>query len=248
MGDSAIEITIRPIPGFAEPVSCLTHLIGAAVFLVLGIMLVRRGHGHWGRVTTLGVFAFGCVFLLSISGAYHLLSPGPAREVLRRLDHAAIFTLIASTITAVHALLFTGPWRWGMILAIWVMAATAITLKTIFFHSVPEWLSLSMYIGMGWIGLVSGAKLYRRLGLAPLALLFYGGLAYTIGAVLEYLGWPTVIYRAVGPHELFHLAVLAGIFFHWRFIYNYADGKVNDRSLPVPIERLPSGEDGMFGV
>jgi channel protein (hemolysin III family) len=231
--DERGELTIYSIPGFAEPVSCFTHLVGAGVFLILGILLLRRGRGHRGRVTALGVFAFGCIFLLGISGTYHLLFPGTAREVLRRLDHAAIFTLIASTFTAVHAILFIGPWRWGMILAIWTMAAIGITLKTVFFRSVPEWLSLSLYIGMGWIGLVSGWKLYHRLGAAPLLLLLYGGLAYTAGAILEYLKWPVLMPGVVASHELFHVAVLAGIFFHWRFIYEFADGRIVDLSMPV---------------
>jgi channel protein (hemolysin III family) len=238
VSDERTHIAIHPIPGFFEPVSCWTHLIGAVVFVALGVMLIRRGHGHRGRMTALGVFALGSVFLLSISGTYHLLSPGPGREVLRRLDHAAIFALIASTFTAIHAVLFVGPWRWGMIVAIWTMAITGITFKTLFFHSVPEWLSLSMYIGMGWIGLVSGLKLLHRLGFAPLRLLLYGGLAYTIGAVLEYLKRPILLEGIVGPHELFHVAVLVGIFFHWRFIYAFADGKMLDLSLPVRV--IPS--------
>lgn len=219
-----VPIAIYPIPGFSEPVSCFTHLIGAGVFLVLGIVLLRRGRGHRGRMIALGVFAFACVFLLSISGTYHMLSPGSAgREVLRRLDHAAIFTLIAGSFTAVHALLFRGPWRWGMIAAIWTLAITAITFKTLFFHGVPEWLSLAMYLGMGWIGLLSGVKLHRRFGFRFVRPLLWGALAYTFGAVLEYLRWPVPIPGVVGPHELFHLAVLAGVFFHWRFIHSFTD-------------------------
>lgn len=241
-----VEATIRSIPGFAEPVSCLTHLVGAVVFLVLGFVLLRRGHGHWGRTAGLGAFAFGCVFLLSMSGVYHMLPPdGTAKEVMRRLDHAAIFVLIAGTFTAIHAILFVGPWRWGMILVIWTLAATAITLKTVFFHSVPEWLSLSMYLGMGWIGLVSGLKLHGRFGLAFVRLMLYGGLAYSAGAILEFLKWPVPIKGVLGSHELFHLAVLAGLLFHWRFIYTFADGRVMDLSMPVRIpESKPKTANG----
>lgn len=231
-------MTVNPIPGFAEPVSCWTHLLGAGVFLVLGIALLRRGRGHWGRLAALAIFAFACILLLAISGTYHLLPPGgAAREVLRRLDHAAIFTLIAGTFTAVHAILFCGPWRWGMIAAIWSMAAAAITIKTIFFHNIPEWLSLTLYLGMGWVGLLSGGVLYRRFGGRFVKLLVYGGLAYTLGAVLEYARKPVLIPGVFGPHELFHIAVLAGIFFHWRFIYAFAGG------APACRPRVPSGEE-----
>ena len=89
------------------------------------------------------VFAFSCVLLLSISGVYHLLSPGGSgRYVLHRLDHAAIFILIAGSFTPVHAILFRGPWRWGMLAGVWTMAITGLTLKTVYFTSIPEWFGL----------------------------------------------------------------------------------------------------------
>jgi channel protein (hemolysin III family) len=71
------------IPGFAEPVNSFTHLVGAGVFAVLSVFLLRRAWGSGERVVFVGVFAFSCVFVLSMSGVYHLLSFGSAaREVL----------------------------------------------------------------------------------------------------------------------------------------------------------------------
>lgn len=193
------------------------------MFLALGIALVRRASGHWSDVAALAVFAFGGVFLLSTSGVYHLLSPGSAgRAVLQRLDHAAIFFMIAGTFCAVQALLFRGAWRWGVIIVLWVTTATAITLKTIFFTDVPESLSLAMYLGLGWIGAVSGWRIYRRHGWTFVRPLVYGACAYSLGAVLEYLRQPELIPGVVGPHELFHVAVLAGLAWHWRFLYDLA--------------------------
>jgi channel protein (hemolysin III family) len=193
------------------------------VFLVLGVALVRRARGHWGEIAALAVFAFAGVFLLSMSGVYHLLSPhGAGRVVLQRLDHAAIFFMIAGTMTAVQALLFRGVWQWGVIIVLWVTTATAITLKTIFFADVPESLSLAMYLGLGWIGAVSGWRIHRRFGWAFIRPLVYGALAYSVGAVLEYMRQPVLIPGVVGPHELFHVAVLAGLGWHWRFLYDLA--------------------------
>src|SRR5207237_1413813 len=74
--------------------------------------LLRHGRGHPGRLFCLGVFAFATVLQLSMSGVYHLLGEGAGRVVLQRLDHAAIFVLIAGTNTPLYGVLFRGPDRW----------------------------------------------------------------------------------------------------------------------------------------
>ena len=219
---------LTPIPGFSDPFSSLSHLLGAAIFLALGFLLVRRGSGNVPRMISLAVFVFGAVLLLSISGTYHLLDPnGSARVVMRVLDHAAIFVLIACTFTPVHVILFRGVGRWGSLLLIWGFAVVAITCKSIYFYTMPEWLGLSLYLGMGWIGLASGFALYRQYGFAFVAPVLWGGLAYSIGAVLDHLKWPEPIPGAVRSHEVFHIAVHIGLAFHWSFIYSIADGRLS---------------------
>jgi channel protein (hemolysin III family) len=213
------ESGVYPIPGFHDPVSSLTHLVGAAVFAVLSVHLLWRGRGSALRLAALGVFAFSCVFLLSMSGVYHLLTSGGAgRMVLQRLDHAAIFVLIAGTFTPVAVLLFHGPARWGMLVLTWATAITAITLKTIFFEDVSQWQGIVLYLGLSWLGATAGFVLWREYGTAFILPLLWGGLAYTAGAILELAQWPTLIPGVVGPHELFHVFVLAGAGFHWSFI------------------------------
>ena len=225
---------VYSIPGFSEPVSSLTHLLSAGVFAILGFFLMRRGRGRISRIIALGVFVVTVVFLLSMSGVFHLLSPeGASRAVLQRLDHAAIFTLIAGSFTPLHALLFKGFWRWGVLLGIWIMAAAAITLKVVFFNQIPEWLSLSLYLGFGWIGLASGIAVARRFGFAFVKPLLLSALAYTVGALFDFLRWPVLIPGVLGPHELFHLAVLAGIGFHYRFLFAILDR--SDSAKPARV-------------
>ena len=223
----AVEVSVplaRPIPGFSEPVSSLTHLIACGVFAVLSYFLVRKGGGHRGRVAALALYAFSTVLLLSVSGAYHLLEPGSAgRAVLQRLDHAAIFALIAGTFTAAHGILFRGPWRWGMIALVWTLAATGITLKTIYFDDFPEWLGLVFYLGLGWVGVVSGFQVWRVHGWRVFQPLLWGGVAYSVGAVFDFLQRPVLIPGVVGPHEVFHVAVIVGVAFHWSFVFRFAD-------------------------
>jgi channel protein (hemolysin III family) len=182
------------------------------------------------------VFVFSNVFLFSMSGVYHLLTPGSGgRAVLERLDHGAIFVLIVGTFTAIQGILYRGIERWAPLLLIWAAAITGITLKTIFFVDVPEWLGLTLYLGLGWIQAISAGVLWYRYGGAFLKPVLAGALAYTIGGLLEYLGWPTFRPGVIGPHELFHVAVLVGAAFFWAFVYRIADG-----SMPVPAGKTPS--------
>jgi channel protein (hemolysin III family) len=214
------------IPGFSDPVSSLTHLAAAVVFAILSVNLITRGRGDARRVASLAVFAFSAVLLLSLSGVYHLLSPGTAqRSVLMRLDHAAIFLLIAGSFTPVHVILLRDLWHWHLLAWIWVAAIAGLVLKTVYFDATPQWLGLLMYLGLGWLGLISTIALARRFGVRFVLLLVWGALAYTIGALVDHLRWPVLVPGVVGPHELFHLAVLAGISFHWAFIRRIAGWK-----------------------
>ncbi len=235
MSGSVDKGLLRPmdtyaIPGFAEPISSLTHLLSAGVFAVVGVFLLRRGRGDAARLFVLGVFVVCCVFLLSMSGVYHLLdSRGAAHRVLQRLDHAAIFAVIAGSFTPIHWILFTGWGRWGVLLLIWSLAITGITLKAIFFESIPEAVGLASYLGLGWIGLASGLALGRRYGFGLIRPLVYSGLSYTAGGLLEFLRWPVLIPGVLGPHEFLHIGVIAGIGFHFRLLFG-----VLDRVVPAP--------------
>jgi channel protein (hemolysin III family) len=221
---AAIVPPAHPIPGFSEPVCSLTHLVACGVFAVLSYFLIKKGKGHGGRIAALAVYAFSTVLLLSVSGVYHLLEPGSSgRAVLQRLDHAAIFALIAGTFTAAHGILFRGPWRWGMIALVWTLAIAGITLKTIFFEGFPEWLGLIFYLGLGWIGIVSGIKVWRVHGWLVFQPLLWGGVAYSVGAVFDFVQRPVLVPGVVGPHEVFHVAVIAGVAYHWWFVYRFAD-------------------------
>ncbi len=230
------------IPGFSDPVSSLSHLFGAGVFAVLGVLLVHRGRGHGGRMAALGVFAFASVFLMSMSGVYHLLDPGGGgRAVLQRLDHSAIFLLIAATFTPVHAILFRGLLRGVPLFLIWLAGVFGITLKTIFFTDVPEFLGLVLYLGMGWLGLFSGSLVLWYHGWALVRPCLWGAFAYTAGAILEFLRWPVFVPGVVGAHELFHLAVLAGVGFHWYFVWTFADYPVAGAGRGTSVPPLAGG-------
>jgi len=225
------DMPVISIPGFSDPMSALTHLLGAGVFAIMGIVLVRKGRradepGWNWRMTALAVFVFAAVVQLGVSGAYHLLQPNLApRLALQRIDHAAVFVLIAATFVPVHVILFKGWRRWLILLILVSLAAIGTTLKFLYFNELPELFGLTFYIAMGWVGAYSGYALYRRYGWRFIRPLVWGGIAYTLGAVTEFLRQPVLLAGVVGPHELFHLAVLAGLGFHFRFAFSFAGRK-----------------------
>ncbi len=219
---------IISIPGFSEPFSSISHLLAATLFSFVGLVLLLRSRGHHGRFYSIGIFIFTVVLLLSMSGIFHLLEPGgEPRSILRRLDHAAIFTLIAGTFTPIHVMLFSGWRRWSVLLVIWLLAIAGISVKTIYFSVLPEWLGLTFYLSMGWVGALSAMLIFHLHGGRYLVPLIAGAVAYSVGAILDFLRMPTLVEGVVGPHELFHVFVVFGIGFHWLLIARIAEDHRN---------------------
>jgi channel protein (hemolysin III family) len=223
-----------------EPCSSLSHFFGAALFLLLGLLLVYRGRGERLRVGLLLVYSFTSVFLLAMSGSYHMLARGlAARSVLERLDHAAIFLFIAGTCTPAYGLLFTGRVRWCLLGVTWTAAAAAVALKVTLFTSVPEWLGLSFYLGFGWMAAVVAVHFARRFGFNFVRPLLWGGLAYSAGAAMDFFGWPVLIPGFVHAHELFHVVVLGAALCHWVFVWQFAAGEVRPLRWRSALNRSP---------
>ena len=241
------------IPGFSDPFSSLSHLLGAALFTVFGVLLLRRGRGDTLRLASLAILCFGTVCLLSSSGVTHLLSRGGvAHAVMRRIDHAAIFALIACSFTPIHVILFRGRQRWIVLTVVWLVAIVGITLKTVYFDAIPPAAGTAIYIGMGWIGLASWLGVVRHFGFRFALPIMWGGVAYTIGGVLDSLKWPVLVIGVVQWHEVFHVAVLIGLGCHWAFIYSIADRPLPQATRlgvsPPHLSRNPSVGIGLSGV
>ena len=208
------------ISGFCDPIASWTHLAGAAIAaLGMLVMYARARSRGLLRGASSVLFAGAVVFTLLMSGIYHALDAHAGRAVMRRADHAAIWVLIAATFTPMIVHHFGGLRRAAFVTVVWVMSVLGIVLKTLYFESIPYWLGLSLYLSLGWFGVVIGVSVMQRFGFARVLPALAGGLVYTGGAALDLLRWPVLIPGYVGPHEVFHLLVLVAVSIHWGFIH-----------------------------
>jgi hemolysin III len=206
-----------------EPVNGLTHLAGALLASVgLIVLLVRAaGEGRADQLVAFGIFGFSLIALYTASALYHLLplsAAGVAR--LRRLDHMTIFLLIAGTYTPFCLLALDGGWRVGLLCLIWALALCGILLKLLWMGA-PRWLSVALYLGMGWVALVAAPALFRAVPTGGMAWVLAGALAYSAGALIYGLKRPNLVPRVFGFHELWHLLVMAGSACHFWAVLGY---------------------------
>jgi channel protein (hemolysin III family) len=231
---------LRAIPGFCQPVSSLSHLAAAGVALAGGLPLVRLARRSRQGVFAVAVYVACVVATLAISGVYHSLQVGcTARAVMQRIDYFAIWLLIAGTFTAIHGTMFSGVWRTGVLKFIWSYVAVAMVLQAIWFPVFSGVPGLVLYLGLGWVGIFSVFKLGRRLGFGAVRPLWFAGVVFSAGAILEATGHPVLIHRWVGPHEIFHAAVIVGVSLHWFFIRRLLTSHVPIMPLPEILPASP---------
>ena len=227
--------------GACQPFSSFSHLIGAAVALGAAGPLLRRARGTRSRVASIAVYALSVIVTLTISGLYHRQARDcAARMIMQRIDYYAIWLLIAGTFTAVHGVMFRGIWRWGMLSVIWSYALMGVILQSLYFEVFSGTVGLVLYLGFGWIGALSIFRIGRQIGFRAARYMWYAGIVYSVGAVLEATGHPILIDRWIGPHEVFHIAVIIGIGLHWAFIRTLLiehapPVAVEVHAVPVPV-------------
>ncbi len=198
-----------PWLGLSDPIAALTHLGAAALAGGAIVRLWTRSTGNPARRISVLVFGASMLVLFLASGTYHAAFE-PWKTALRRVDHAAIYVLIAGTFTPVVAHATVGRLRTGVLVIVWAIAACGIVVKLAFFGIVPESLDTILYLAMGWLGLVPAYPIVRARRFDLALRLALGGVAYTLGALCELLRWPVIVPGVFGFHEVFHIAVIAG--------------------------------------
>jgi hemolysin III len=206
---------------FRNPVSAGTHLLWCLLGAYITAILWRLSRGDWLRQWSTGTFGLSMVLLYGASGLYHAV-PGrePLLPYLQKLDHSAIYVLIAGTYTPVFAVLLIGRLRLVLLALLWGLAGVGIAAKWLLPWP-PYWLTVSLYIGMGWIGLLPIWQLIRAVGLRAMLVGVMGGLLYTFGGVCDAARWPILLPGIIGYHEVLHVADMGGTLIHVFFVVRY---------------------------
>ena len=171
----------RPIERSADRWVHLVGLTGGGVggLVLLGVSL---GVGRLGQTTAVGIYATCLILMFLASAAYNMASPR-RRPLLRRLDHAAIFLMIAGSYTPFTTQRLTGAWAWGMTAAVWTLALGAAAGK-LFAPGLGKKFWIVLYLALGWIAVIAIKPFLAGVSAVALILLLAGGLVYSLGIII----------------------------------------------------------------
>ena len=213
-----ISIKIR------EPGSAITHFLGLILIWIGAGPLLQRAMEHGSITTTLSMFVFilSASLLYAASTLYHSVVMDLKKTLIfRKIDHTMISVLIAGTYTPVCLIALKGQTGYILLGAIWLLALAGIVLK-LFFVSWPKWISSVLYVVMGWLCAFALKPLFEVLPLSAFLWLLFGGIAYTLGAVIYAFKLKAFNEKHIyfGSHEIFHIFIMLGTFCHYMLLYN----------------------------
>ncbi len=211
-------MTERPQSPGEEIANSLSHGLGFVAALASApiLVLTTAQTGRTLNVIGAAIFAVTMVLLYCASTIYHAVPHPRAKALLKKLDHGAIFLLIAGTYTPFTLGALSGPWGWTLLSVVWSLAVVGVTLKA-FDRIEHPFASLGLYLLMGWLCLVALGPILERVPQQGLLLLGAGGFAYMAG-----VGFFATDSRLRYGHFIWHLFVLAGTGCHFFAVLGYA--------------------------
>jgi hemolysin III len=211
-------MTERPQSPGEEIANSLSHGLGFVAALASApiLVLTTAQTGRTLNVIGAAIFAVTMVLLYCASTIYHAVPHPRAKALLKKLDHGAIFLLIAGTYTPFTLGALSGPLGWTLLSVVWSLAVVGVTLKA--FDRIEHPLaSLGLYLLMGWLCLVALGPLFERIPQQGLLLLGAGGFAYMAGVAFF-----ATDSRLRYGHFIWHLFVLTGTGCHFFAVLGYA--------------------------
>ena len=201
-----------------EVANSISHGVGLLAAIVAASVLVRSAvrYDDAARIAGASVFAASMVLLYITSTLYHALPKNRAKRVFQVLDHAAIFLMIAGTYTPFTLGVLRGAWGWTLFGLVWALAFGGVVLTAVGGVRYPK-LTMSLYLGMGWLILIAVKPLWLRMPSEGLFWLLAGGVAYTVGVMFY------AAKRIRYSHFVWHLFVIAGTACHFIAVLRYAD-------------------------
>ena len=187
-----------------EAANTLTHFVGLLLAIAcVPILITAASRDAPTDVSPFVVYSAALILTYLASTLYHGVPDGALKRVLHRLDHMAIYVLIAGTYTPFVIVGLRGIWGWTLFFVLWTLAAIGLGIEAFFPHKL-RMLSTSAYVLMGWTGLIAIVPLARSLPHLSFVLVLAGGLSYTVGAGF-YL-WRSLRHH----HAIWHVFCLGG--------------------------------------
>ena len=199
-----------------EIANAVSHGMGflAAVAATPWLIMSAMRNGSASYVVGVSIFALTMMLMYMTSTLYHSLPGSRAKKILRILDHNAIFLLIAGTYTPIALGVLSGGWGWTLFGLVWGLATAGIILKSFSGHKY-HYISMIIYVAMGWLVVIAAKPLFEAMPFAGIMWLLAGGLCYTGGIVFYRM--KSVPYM----HFVWHLFVVAGTVCHFVAISKY---------------------------
>lgn len=227
-----------------DPFSMGSHLVGALLSLGATYVLVRRARRSGMRGVGAATYGVSMTLLFSFSTLFHYVDAGsPRLGLYNKLDHVAIFLMIAGTGTAIYAAL-QARWTSYFTGALWGCAGLGILFKLTFW-SMPDWLTAGIYLLVGWLGSLGVVVIASSAEECSVRSFVVGGGVFSAGALVYAVSWPVLWTGVIGPHEVFHLLVLLGAACHFAFVYRYCTAPISTSSPTTSpaqafVDGLPS--------
>lgn len=193
----------------------LIHAGTLPIAMVLGTILIMLSINRgWLAITASSVYTASAIALFGVSATYHRFGWGPkAKSILRRLDHANIFFLIAGTYTPIALLALDWPQSIILLTVVWSGAILGIIFRVVWI-SAPRWMYVPLYLGLGWAAVMYLPELLSA-SVAMVVMVLVGGILYSLGAVVYGVKKPNPLPDHFGFHEIFHTLTVLAFICHW---------------------------------
>lgn len=213
-----------------EVFNAASHLAATLLSILGTVLLITEASSQkdaW-KIVSFSIYGASLIFLFACSMLHHGITGPPWEGIFRVLDYLAIYPLIAGTFTPLCLVFYHHQAiGWAFCMTVWGIAVLSMIATAVIFDKIPKWLSMTMYVTLGWLGACMSYWLIAVLGWAGFGLFLLGGVFYSVGGYVYATERPNPVPGIFGFHEIWHVAVMLGATSHWLLMYCFV--------LPVSV-------------
>jgi hemolysin III len=208
-----------------EVFNSISHLAAFFLSVLASVLLITdaAAQGAAWKIVSFSIYGASLCFLFAASTLHHAITTTREWEqCFQLLDYLAIFPLIAGTFTPLCLVFF--PYTtvgWSFFAVVWTLTICSMYVTARWFHKAPKWLTMTLYMALGWLGAFMTFWLWPVMKLGGIALLIIGGILYSVGGYIYSTEAPNPWPGRFGFHELWHIFVILAAATHWVMMYAY---------------------------